>query len=260
MLSEQTDATRHGRDPLVSTLRGSPPRQPADKAGDERLIDLGCRDPPPLEPSAEDRRGSDVTAYDAGRVPAGHQDVDEVVYPLAQRSRPDLLADSSANGKRFKHGLLLGPRDGTRRRPRVLCQAHRDADTRYAGGNGAPQTVTGHNAALVMLTCMSIWTYPSLLQARQQSGAASPRGKGQRRDEGAGVVVARGVRLAVDRGVRRRATARRRPIERRCLLRGSGRPPSGGTASSGSNRCPGNVLPPPTNSAPSFPAPAASRH
>ena len=71
MRGQQTDPTRHFRDPVGATLWRPPPRQTADEAGDERLIDLGCRDPLPLEPRTEDRRGSDVTSYDAGRVPTG---------------------------------------------------------------------------------------------------------------------------------------------------------------------------------------------
>ena len=36
--------------------------------------------------------------------------------PATQRPGPDLVADAWANGKRFKHGLLLGPLTlGTRR-------------------------------------------------------------------------------------------------------------------------------------------------
>ena len=112
MRGQQTDATCHVRDPTVSTLWRPPPRQPADEAGDERLIDLGGCDPLPIEPRTEDRRSSDVTSHDAGLVPAGREDVDEVVDPLAQRSRPDLLAYAWANGERLKHGLLLGPRAG----------------------------------------------------------------------------------------------------------------------------------------------------
>ena len=48
--------------------------------------------------------------------PRRHEYVDEVVDPTTQRPGPDLVADAWANGKRFKHGLLLGPLTlGTRR-------------------------------------------------------------------------------------------------------------------------------------------------
>ena len=87
-----------------------------------------------------------------------------------QRSRPDLLADSRANGERFRHGLLLGPRLGTRRRPHVLCQARRNADTCDTRGNRAPLKVTCHNATLVMID----WTEPLL--RRSAMGVASSGG------------------------------------------------------------------------------------
>ena len=92
------------------------------------------------------------------------------VDPLAQRSRPDLLTDSWANGELFRHGLLLGPRDGdphkTTRTIRVLCQARRDADTRHARVKRSPLTVTCHNTTLVIPD----WTEP--LPRRSAMGVA----------------------------------------------------------------------------------------
>ena len=79
MRGQQTDATCHVRDPIVSTLWRPPPRQPANEAGDERLIDLGGCDPLQIEPRTEDRRGSDVTSHDAGLVPARREDVERRV-------------------------------------------------------------------------------------------------------------------------------------------------------------------------------------
>ena len=158
------DASSQLRSPAVSTLRRPPPRQPVDEAGDQRLIDVSGCDPLALEPPAEDRRGADVTSNDAGCVPAAREDVGEVVEPLAQRPRPDLLADVWANRERFK--AWSPPRSpvlGTRRRPYVLCKARREVDGCNARDNGASPTVTCHNPVLAILTRMSSWTYGSVL-------------------------------------------------------------------------------------------------
>ena len=48
---------------------------------------------------------------------------------------------------------------GTHRRPHVLCQARRDADTRRARSNRVPLTLACHNATLVMMDCMTSWSY-----------------------------------------------------------------------------------------------------
>ena len=168
------DASSQLRSPAVSTLRRPPPRQPVDEAGDQRLIDVSGCDPLALEPPAEDRRGADVTSNDAGCVPAAREDVDEVVEPLTQRPRPDLLADVWANRERFKHGLLLGPRCwGTHRRPYVLCKARREVDACHARDSGTSPTVTCHNPVVAILTRMSRLDIRVSFECRLTSGGSN---------------------------------------------------------------------------------------
>ena len=65
-----------------------------------------------------------------------------------------------------KHGLLLGPWHWGILQS-VLCQAHGDANARHARGNGAPLTVTCHNATLVIPDCMTSWSYNPFFSHRR---------------------------------------------------------------------------------------------
>ena len=143
------------------------PGQPGHEPSDQPLVNIRRRDALLVQPGTEDRGGSHVPAHGARRVPARHEYVDEVVDPAAQRPGPDLLADAWANRERFKAWSPPWPLAlGGPALQSVLCQAHGDANARHARGNGAPLTVTCHNATLVIPD----WTEP--LPRRSAMGVA----------------------------------------------------------------------------------------